>query len=183
MLNQKIDYLVIILINLNIGKEKIDIVYMVKSYANAVKKSYADAVKKSYADAVKTKKKDKHNTKPYSQSFEKLKSKKASSINNSNNNTKLPPKIFLIQGHSSSCFLKDMDKQINDGTIKPIRHLEKAAKKFTKKRKGLLSDAENLRNYNTDKLICHNFISHSDSRKASYFCNECLQDSKAKRYL
>ena len=147
-------------------------------------KSYADAIKtkktKMASEIIKNKNKSRLSPGMLSKTLIKCKKglKKSKKIQG-----KPPPKIFIIQAHSSECYLQDMDKKINDGTIQPIRYLEKAVKKFPKRKQQLQLDIEHLRDYNLDKLICHNFIDHQEERLGEYFCPETMEKTKGKKYL
>tara|TARA_B100000767_G_scaffold186282_1_gene173763 strand:- start:592 stop:2145 length:1554 start_codon:yes stop_codon:yes gene_type:complete len=143
---------------------------------------------KTYSQVVKTKKRISPSKKtkskkvnPFLVSKSIIKFKKGLTKNKSKQQS-LEPLIFIIQGHSGSCFLKDMDLNIYSGTLKPIHFLEKASNKYPKKRTQIIKDIEKLRTYDIKNIFCHKY-SIICNKKALYFCEECLNDTKGKKYF
>jgi hypothetical protein len=107
------------------------------------------------------------------------------------------PNIYLIIAHSAECHLKDIDTIMNSGTLKPIKILEKAAKKYTTHKTQFLKDAESLRNYEGSPEPCHRYYKNHKwtqgkdeyehplnypYKNSLYFCEQCLKDSSKDKY-
>ena len=137
-------------------------------------------MKLTYADVVKKTKKSKSKSKSKSNIETELVKNKVSI-----KKKKSSQKIFIIQAHSASCYLKDIDKHLEEGTLFPARYLQDIidTDRFPKYRKQNHEDIEKLRTYSLDKLWCHNHTGHKLIKHTDFFCKECLETSKGKNYF
>ena len=173
-------------------------------------KSYAAALKSTKPPKKSSKKKSKKSSKKKSKKSSKKKSKKSSKKKlekelkeyikfkmRLKQDSPTMPNIYLIIAHSSECHLNDIDHKMNSGTLKPIKILEKVAKKYTKHKKQFLEDAESLRNYEGSPEPCHRYYKNHKwtqgkdeyehplnypSKNSLYFCEQCLKDSSKDKY-